>query len=166
MIKKEMEQAINDQVQQEFSAAYTYLGMAAYFERENLTGFAQWCRVQSREEVGHAMRLFDYLVSRGGAIRLEAIGEPSCSYDSAAEVFRQALYQERANSASIDKLYQLAASKGDHATISHLQWFVDEQVEEEASVGEVLSLVERAEDAHALLYLNDKLGARSADPTA
>ncbi|MFP4165602.1 MAG: ferritin [Opitutales bacterium] len=166
MIKKEIEQAINQQIQQEFSAAYTYLGMAAYFENENLSGFSHWCRVQSREEVEHAMRLFDYLISREGSVRLEAIGEPSCNYGSAREVFKAALDQERANTESIDKLYELAASANDHATISHLQWFVDEQVEEESTVGEVLSLVERAaNDANALLYLNDKLGARSQEET-
>lgn len=167
MIKKELEKAINDQINQEFSAAYNYLGMSAYFEEENLAGFARWCLIQSEEEVQHAMRLFRYLLDRGGRVGLEKIESPRTRYDSALQVFQAALAQEQANTRSIDALYQQASGLNDHATISHLQWFVDEQVEEEKLVGEVLSLVERAgSDANALLYLNDKLGGRPQESPA
>lgn len=156
--------AINAQINQEFTAAYNYLGMCAYFEMDNLTGFAHWCRLQHEEELQHANRLFKYLLDRGGKVELEAIASPPTVYDDAVSVFRTALAQEEENTRSIDALYQLAASINDHATISHLQWFLDEQVEEEALVGEVLSLVERAQnDFSAILYLNDKLGARAPE---
>ena len=159
-----IEAAINAQINQEFTAAYSYLGMSAYFEMDSLTGFAHWCRLQHEEEMAHANRLFKYLLDRGGKVELEAIPKPSTDYEDAVTVFRTALSQEENNTKSINELYQLAASINDHATISHLQWFLDEQVEEEALVGEVLSLVERAKDEFsALLYLNDKLGARKPE---
>lgn len=164
MINAKTEIAINMQIKQELTAAYNYLGMSAHFHHENLSGFAHWCLVQYQEELVHAMRLFDYLLDRGGRVDLEAIPQPKCTFSSPVEVFQTALAQERENTKSIDSLYQLAASLNDHATISHLQWFVDEQVEEEKSVGEVLSLVERANgEPNAILYLNDKLAARGSD---
>jgi len=164
MIKPDVEKAINQQIRQELGAAYSYLGMCAYFEHENLSGFAGWCLLQHQEELEHAMRLFRYLLDRGGRISLSSIDAPRSDYGSPVEVFQTALQQEQANTRSIDELYTLASSVNDHATISHLQWFVDEQVEEEKSVGEILALVERAaSDVNAMLYLNDKMGSRSAD---
>ncbi|HMB71734.1 MAG TPA: ferritin [bacterium] len=161
MIKPDIEKAINQQIRQELGAAYSYLGMSAYFEHENLAGFASWCLLQHQEELEHAMRLFRYLLDRGGRVTLSSIDAPRADYDSPVEVFKTALQQEEANTRSIDELYQLASTLNDHATISHLQWFVDEQVEEEKSVGEALALVEKASsEVNAMLYLNDKLGAR------
>jgi ferritin len=166
MIKPEVQKAINEQINQELTASYNYLGMCAYFEHENLGGFAHWCRVQHKEEQEHAMRLFQYLLDRGGKIALEPISAPKTEYKSPLDVFKTALAQEEANTRSIDELYKLAFAAGDHATTSHLQWFVDEQVEEEKVVGEVVALVERAEkNIPAMLYLNDKLGARSEEET-
>jgi ferritin len=163
MIKPGIQKAINQQIRQELGAAYSYLGMCAYFEHENLSGFATWCLLQHQEELAHAMRLFRYLLDRGGHVALSSIEAPRADYGSPAELFRTALKQEEANTRSIDELYQLASSLNDHATISHLQWFVDEQVEEEKSVGEIVALVDRAgSDVNAMLYLNDKLGARTA----
>jgi ferritin len=162
MIKPDIEKAINQQIRQELGAAYSYLGMCAYFEHENLAGFAHWCLLQHQEELEHAMRLFRYLLDRGGHVSLSSIDAPRADYGSPVEVFRTALQQEEANTRSIDELYQLASSLNDHATISHLQWFIDEQVEEEKSVGEALALVEKAgSEVNAMLYLNDKMGARA-----
>ena len=164
MITKQIEGAINAQINQELSASYVYLGMVAYFEQENLSGFARWCLIQHQEELQHAMRLFRYLLDRGGKVQLDNIEKPRQSYDGPREVFATALKQEQANSQSIDQLYALAAQLSDHATMSHLQWFLDEQVEEEKVVGEVLALVEMAaNDANAILYLNDKLASRQPD---
>ena len=155
---------INQQINQELTASYTYLGMTAYFEMESLTGFAHWCRVQHEEEQMHAKRLFDYLLDRGGKVELAAIPSPRCEYESPLAVFEASLVQEEQNTSSINNLYDLASSLNDQATVSHLQWFVDEQVEEESLVGEVVSLVKRAgSEVAALLYLNDKLGARTAE---
>ena len=164
MISPEMSDAINKQIQQEFSSAYVYLGMAAYFETENLAGFAHWCEMQYEEERQHAMRLFRYLLDRGGDIQLADVPAAKVGYSSPLEVFQVAQQQEQDNTKLIDALYQKAWEINDHATISHLQWFVDEQVEEEKSIGEIISLVERASsDVNALLYLNDKLGARTPE---
>ncbi len=155
---------INQQINQELTASYTYLGMTAYFEMESLTGFAHWCRLQHEEEQMHAKRLFDYLLDRGGKVELAAIPSPRCDYESPLAVFEASLEQEEQNTRSINDLYDLASSLNDQATVSHLQWFVDEQVEEESLVGEVVSLVKRAgSEVAALLYLNDKLGARTAE---
>ena len=161
MMKLNIQTAINKQINQELSGAYVYLGMSAYFEKESLSGFAHWCRTQFDEEMAHSMKLFQYLLDRGGQVILETIVAPRMYFDSALEVFEVALEQEKQNTQSIDNLYKLASRENDHATISHLQWFVDEQVEEEKVVGECLALVKRAgPDVNALLYLNDKFGAR------
>ena len=159
-----IEAGINQQINQELTASYTYLGMTAYFEMESLTGFAHWCRLQHEEEQAHAKRLFDYLLDRGGKVELAAISSPKCDYESPLAVFEASLEQEEQNTSSINDLFDLASSLNDQATVSHLQWFVDEQVEEESLVGEVVSLVKRAgTEVAALLYLNDKLGARVAE---
>ena len=164
MIQKEIEGAINGQINQEFGASYAYLGMAAYFETNNLTGFAHWCVVQQEEENQHAMRLFRYLLDRGGNISLEKIKKPRQDYKNPQEVFEVALSHEQANTKSINHLYELASTFNDHATMSHLQWFLNEQVEEEKMVGELVSLIKMAgSDVNALLYLNDKLGSRTAE---
>ena len=163
-MKTSIQKALNQQINQEQSAAYIYLGMSAYFDKENLSGFAHWCKQQYEEEIAHSMRLFQYLLDRGGQVILDTIKAPRMHFDSPVQVFQTALEQEKANTKSIDKMYELASKENDHATISHLQWFVDEQVEEEKNVSECLSLVERAgDDANAILYLNDKFGARSAE---
>jgi len=163
MIKQEIEDAVNRQINKEFSAAYVYLGMAAYFETINLAGFSHWCVMQHQEEILHAMRLYRYLQDRGGKVVLEAIEKPRQDYQSPQEVFQTSLSQEQENTRAIDDLYELASKLNDHATISHLQWFLDEQVEEEKMVSEHLSLIKMAgSDANAIFYLNDKLGSRTA----
>lgn len=164
MINPEIQKAVNQQIKQEITAAYNYLGMSAYFHHENLSGFAQWCLIQYQEELQHALKLFHYLLDREGRIKLEPIEAPQCNYDSPLEVFKTALAQEQENTRSIDALYERASALKDHATVSHLQWFVNEQVEEEKTVGEALSLVERAgSDPNAILYLNDRFASRQSD---
>ena len=164
MIQKEIEGAINSQINQEFSASYAYLGMAAYFETSNLAGFAHWCVVQQEEEMQHAMRLFRYLLDRGGNVSLEKIKKPRQDYQNPQEVFEVALSHEQENTKAINDLYKLASTLNDHATMSHLQWFLDEQVEEEKMVGELVSLIKMAgSDVNALLYLNDKLASRTTE---
>lgn len=163
MIPPNVEKAIAAQINQELTAAYTYLAMAAWFDRESLDGFAHWMQMQYQEETAHGMRLFRYLLDRGGKLELEGIGKPRTEYTSVSEVFETALEQERENTRAINALYELAGSLNDYATISHLQWFLDEQVEEEKSIEDVLALIERAgNEPSAILYLNDKMGARAA----
>lgn len=162
MIRSEVEKALAEQINQELTAAYTYLAMAAWFDRQSLDGFAHWMQLQYQEETAHGMRLFRYLLDRGGRLELAGIGKPRTEYDSVREVFEAALRQEQENTRSINDLYELAGQLNDYATISHLQWFLDEQVEEEKSIEDILALLERAGgEPSALLYLNDKMGARA-----
>jgi len=167
MIHQEIEAAINAQINQELSAAHTYLGMAAHFDELNLNGFSRWMSLQHDEEREHANRLFCYLLDRGGKVKLGAIPAPDFETGDPAILFQSALAQEHANTKSINALYELATTHNDYATKSHLQWFIDEQVEEEASIEEILGHLQLAgSDTAALLYLNDKLGERKPDPEA
>lgn len=168
MINNELACAINAQINQELTAAYNYLGMATYFDAENLDGFATWMYLQHDEENEHAMKLLRYLQDRGGRVILESISSPQSDFKNPLEAFQISLTLEQKNTESINTLYELAFKHRDHATKSHLQWFIDEQVEEEKSVEDVIALLERiGNDTAGLLYLNDKLGERKADqPTA
>jgi len=164
MIKHELVKAINNQINVELSASYTYLAMSAYFESKNLTGFARWMKLQSEEETMHADRLYAYLLDRGGKIELEGIAKPVQEFQTSLEVFKLALELEQKNTDAINALYALATKLNDYATKSHLQWFLDEQVEEEKSIEEIIALLEMAgTDMSAILLLNDKLGARKPE---
>lgn len=164
MIHKELQKALNAQINQELNAAYNYLAIAAYFDEDNLDGFAKWMQLQHLEEMEHAQRLQTYLLDRGGHLELEAIAKPRSSFDSPLEAFEFSLAQEQENTKSINDLYEIALRLNDHATKSHLQWFLDEQVEEEKSVEEVIVTLQRiGNDVAGLLYLNDKMGERKPE---
>ncbi|GAA5494336.1 bacterial non-heme ferritin [Rubritalea halochordaticola] len=166
MIKAELQEALNHQINQEFTAAYNYLGMAVYFDAKNLDGFANWMRMQHGEEMEHGMKLLRYLQDRGGLVKLETIESPQCEFSGPLEAFEISLKQEQKNTESINKLYELASKLNDYATKSHLQWFIGEQVEEEKSVEDIIALLERiGDDTAGLLYLDDKLAARKAEIT-
>jgi ferritin len=163
MIHKELQHAINSQINQELTAAYNYLAMSNYFDSQNLDGFAKWMMMQYSEENGHALKLLTYLQDRGGVVELNSIPAPQVSFKSPLEVFEKALDTEVENTRSINQLYELALKLNDHATKSHLQWFLDEQVEEEKSMEDAIALLERVGDNIAgLLYLNDKMGSRKS----
>ena len=152
-------EAVNDQINREFFAGYLYLAMSAHFEAESLGGFARWMRLQAQEELGHAMRLVDYLNRRGAKVELRAIEQPATGFGSHLSVFEKALAHEQIVTASIDRLYALAREKGDYATQRELQWFVVEQVEEEGSVGAIVERLRLAgDDSAALLMLDRELG--------
>ena len=153
---------VNDQIAHEFHAAYLYLAMAAHFEAENYEGFAQWMRMQAREETGHAMRLFEYLVERGERIELKQIDQPPTSFGTPQEVFRAALDHERKVTGLINRIYEAAVGANDYPTQIMLQWFIREQVEEENSTGAAVDQLERAGDNKAaLMFLDGKFGSRS-----
>ncbi|MEN8376650.1 MAG: ferritin [Gemmatimonadota bacterium] len=155
--------AINDQIRNELYSGYVYLAMAAHFEENNLSGFAHWMRLQAQEELGHGMRLYDYLLDRGGHVTLEAIEQPPVEWGSPLSIFEHALEHERSVTGMIDALYELAKEKHDHATQVALQWFITEQVEEEASAEDAVAQLRMAGDnAAALLMLDQKFGARTA----
>jgi len=133
MIKPKIHKALNKQINVEFSAFYSYLSMAAYFESHHLSGFSEWYKVQSNEEFKHAMRLYEYIISRGEKVVLTALEAPVTEWKSFLSVFEAAYAQELNVSARINDLVDLAKSEHDHATEVMLQWFVTEQVEEEDS---------------------------------
>lgn len=161
MLSKEIQDALNDQIKNEYFASYTYLSMAAHCESINMRGFASWLRKQSEEELGHAMRLFDYVIDRDGHVLLQSIDKPQSKFKSLTEMFQQVLDHEREVTGMINKLYEKSINENDHATAVELQWFIQEQVEEEKNATEILDKLKFAgENSSALLLLDDQLGDR------
>ena len=164
MLSQAMQTAINEQINLEFASSYAYLAMSAHFESASLTGFAAWMRLQYEEEIGHAMRLFDHIHDRGGAIQLAAIAEPKAKFKNPLEAFETALKHEQKVTAAIHKLYALARKEDDYATQVMLEWFVREQVEEEKNVGLAVDQLKMAgADSAALLMLDDRFGQRAPE---
>lgn len=161
VIDKIMEKSINDQIQAEFDSAYLYLSMAAWFEEHNLPGCAHWMKKQVMEENEHAMKFFHYLVSRGGRVELQAIGEPKREWKNATEVFIETLAHERKVTARIYAMTALAQQEKDYATENLLVWYVDEQVEEEDTAAKILTKFKQLGEIPVSLNMLDKeLGAR------
>jgi ferritin len=161
MLSKKLENAINEQIQEELYTSYLYLAMSAYCEEINLDGFAHWMRSQSEEERGHAMRLFNYLHSRGGRVVLKAISQPPVKFRSAKKMFEEVIKSEQNVTKEIHKLYELARKEGDHATEVELQWFIQEQVEEEKTANGILAKLDMVGDQPAALLMMDRsLGSR------
>ena len=159
-----IQDALSTQIGLELSSAYVYLAMSAHFAGENFEGFALWMRLQAAEELAHAMRLYDYVLERGGVIALPAVEAPPVKFGAPVEVFEQALGHEIVVTAAIHALYDLAREARDYATELQLQWFVTEQVEEEASAGRAVEQLRRAgEDMPALLMLDQEFGKRTAE---
>jgi ferritin len=165
-LSNKLEKALNDQINLEFCSAYAYLGMAAYFDQTPFTGFAKWMQLQSKEELGHANRFFKYIVERGGKVTLKAISEPKGEYKSPLEAFQASLGHEQKVSAAICAIYELATAEKDYATLSFLKWFLDEQVEEEKSVGEIIAKLELVGDNRNGLYQIDQQAGRRAEEAA
>jgi ferritin len=161
MLSQTVQAAINDQINNELGASYTYLAMSGFCELANFPGCARWLRLQSREEYGHAMKLFDFLLARNGAVKLKAINEPAAAYRSVAHVFEESLKQEIAVSGKIDALYELAFREKAFSALVELQWFITEQVEEEKTTRDVVGRFQLAKDDPAsLLEIDRELGTR------
>ena len=167
MISKNMEKALNEQVNAELYSAYLYLSMEAYFKAQNLNGFANWMRVQTQEEVSHAMKIYEFINERGGRIILKAIEGPETEWDSALNVFNAVYEHEQIVTGLINNLVDLAIKEKDHATNSFLQWFVNEQVEEEASADGIVQQLKIMEQAPGGMFMLDReLGQRVFTPPA
>ena len=161
MLKEEMADALNDQIREELFSAHLYLSMSAYFESIGLKGFANWMIVQYREETEHAMRIYHYLVSQGARIRLQAIKEPQTDWASPLEVFEATLKHEEHITDCINKLVDIAEEIKDRATNNFLQWFIDEQVEEEENARQIINRLKLVNDNKNGLFMLDKeLGQR------
>ncbi|HEV3477285.1 MAG TPA: ferritin [Rubrobacteraceae bacterium] len=160
MFGEAIQDAMNEQMKNEFYAAYQYLSMAAYCESENLPGFAHWMRTQAREETEHAMKFYDFILDRNGRVVLQAIEGPVVKFGSPLEVFERALEHEQKVTAMINDLYGLAVKENDYASQTFLQWFVTEQVEEEKNTGDVVETLKMIGDKSEALFLLDRELAR------
>ena len=165
MLSKKIEKALNKQINAEMYSSYLYLSMSAYFESISLAGFASWMQQQAQEELFHGMKMYDFVNERGSRVVLESINKPPIEWDSPQTVFKNVLDHERKVTSLINNLVNLALDERDHATNIFLQWFVSEQVEEEASVGGIvdkLKLIKK--DANGLFMLDRELGQRVFTP--
>ena len=160
-----VQDAFNEQIKNELFSGYLYLSMSAHFDRENFPGFASWMRLQAQEEAAHAMRLFDYVLRRGGRVELHGIDAPPTDFGEPLSLFEGVLEHERAVTGMIHALFELSGREGDWAAQQELQWFIAEQVEEEDSASTARDQVRMAgEDQAALLMLDQQFGSRTADP--
>jgi len=164
MIGKTMQDAMNDQINKELFSSYLYLSMAAYFEDRNLPGFANWMRVQADEEREHAMKIYDFILERGGKVALKAIDAPKTEWNSTLEVAEEVAAHEGKVTASIHALYELALKEKDYPAQVMLQWFISEQVEEEKNAAEIVASLKMIE-AHetAVLQLDHRLSKRKGE---
>ena len=155
MIKKTVEDAINKQITREFYSANLYLSMAAYFNSLNLKGFANWMRIQYQEENAHGLKFFDYMISRGGVPQIGVIDQPPIKWNSPVAVFEDALKHEQQVTQWINDLADLAVNEKDHATNIFIQWFITEQVEEEANTTEITDRLKLIGDSKGGLFMMD-----------
>ena len=163
MISERMEAELNEQVNKEFYSAYLYLAMAAYCSTIGLPGFSHWMRLQYEEENLHVTKMYDYILDQGGEIHLKAIEEPPKEYGSPLEIFEKTLEHEQFITRSIHKLMSMAIEENDYATQAFLQWYVTEQVEEEANVQDVLNPLRMVgSDKGGLMMIDQKLAGRPA----
>lgn len=155
MIKKVVEDALNLQVQKEMYSANLYLSMSSYFHATNLVGFANWMRVQYQEETAHAMKFFDYIIGRDGEALLKDVKQPDHKWKSPLDVFEAAYKHEQFISNSINEIAALALEEKDFATYNYLQWFINEQTEEENNTREIVERLKMAEGSKGSLFMLD-----------
>ena len=167
MLSKKIEDAFNDQMMFEMFSADIYLSMATWFDAKDLKGFATWMKVQYDEEMFHARKFYDYIDERSGRVIIGSIGAPDTEWDSPLDAFETALGHEQIVTGRIGDLVELAAEEKDHASYNFLQWYVAEQVEEEASVDGVIQQLKLVEGAPGGVFLLDReLGQRVFTPPA
>ena len=167
MLSAKMSEALNGQLNKEIYSAYLYLSMSAYSTYIGLKGFANWFMVQYQEESVHAMKIYDYINSQGGQVKLLAVAQPPAEFKSPLDMFEKTLEHERFVTKCINDLVDLAIKGKDHATNIFLQWFVTEQIEEEANDNEIISKLKLVGDkGDALLMIDRELAARVFTPPA
>lgn len=163
MISDKMRNALNNQIKNEIYSAYLYKSMGLHFKAESLNGFAAWMAAQAKEEEFHAQKLIDFVINRGGRVELEQIDKPKSKWSSPLEAFKEALEHEKFVTSEIHNLVKLADEENDLPSHYMLGWFVDEQVEEEATAGEIVDKLELVGDKPTALFMYDSvLGRRGA----
>ena len=161
MLKKKMLKALNNQINAEMYSSYLYLSMESYFQSVSLAGFAAWMRGQVQEELFHGMKFYDYVNERGGKVTLDAIAKPDAEWKSPLAAFEHILKHEQMVTSLVNNLMDLAIAEQDHATKIFLQWFVSEQVEEEATVGEIVDKLRLIKNGSSgLFFLDSELSKR------
>lgn len=163
MLSDKLQKALNDQINAELASAYQYLAMAAYFDGVNLEGSARWMRRQSREEVSHAMKIFDFIHDRDGKVSLKVVAQPKGQFASALAVWEAVLKQEQHVTGLINALYRLAGEEKDYATQAMLQWFIEEQVEEEKTARSILEQVRMIGASSSAIYFVDRHLGKEAE---
>ena len=161
MLSKKVAKALNEQVTKEIASGYLYLQMAAWFETQTLKGCASWMRVQAQEELAHGMIFFNFVVERGALAELGEIAKPEATYASPLQVFERALAHEEGVTASIHAIMDAAVEDHDYATQRRLDWFISEQVEEEAKPTEIIAKIKLLGDGQSLFLLDKELGLRT-----
>ncbi len=156
MISKTLENELNKQLNEELFSAYLYLSMSAYLAQNNLNGFSHWMSLQFEEEQAHAMKMFKYILDRGGEVKLEQIKKPQSTWTGIIDVYENILAHERKITSLINELVNTAMTEKDHATVTLLQWYVNEQVEEESSVTDILSQLKLIEGKGPGLFMLDR----------
>jgi ferritin len=165
MLSETLTKAINDQIQFEYYSAFIYKAMQAYFEDEDLPGMANWMDIQFQEEMSHAEKMFNFVCETGGRVELQAMDAPRNEYSSPLEAFEISLEHEQIVTSRINDLMELAQQEKNHAAQIFLQWFVTEQVEEEASVGHIIAKLKRVqEDGRGLMMIDQELAQRTFTP--
>lgn len=165
MISKQMTAAINKQINAEIYSAYLYISMSSYSTLKGLKGTANWLFIQAQEEMTHALRMYQYVNSQGGHAVMSAIDQPPSEFESLKKIFEDTLEHEKKVTAMINDLMNLAVKEKDHATEVFLQWFVNEQVEEEENANDVLARVNLAgEQGNGLFMVDNELAARMFVP--
>jgi len=167
MLSKRMTEALNEQINKEIYSAYLYLSMSAYSTFIGLKGFANWFMVQYQEEMTHAMKIYDYINDQGGQVKLLAIEQPPTEFGSPLEMFEKTLEHEKFVTKRINDLVDLAIKEKDHASNIFLQWFVTEQIEEEANDNEIISKLKLVgKEGNGLFMIDKELAARVFTPPA
>ena len=162
MISEPIQAALSEQLNHEFYSAYLYLAMAAYCSNEDFNGAATWMELQYAEEIQHATRIYRYLIDQGVPVQLGQIDAPPSEFGTLLDVFQASLHHEQAMTSKLNDLSNQALSEKDHATYNLLQWFVNEQVEEEATVGAIIAKVRLVkDDGYGLLMIDNELGTRT-----
>jgi ferritin len=161
MFSDRLNNAFNTQIKNELNSAYIYLGMAAYFDNQNLPGFAHWMRAQAQEELAHAMKFYDFVYERDGSVDLEGLDQPKADYESPLAAFQAAYEHEQFISGTIHHLYRLAQEEDDYASRPLLHWFIEEQVEEEATARTIVEQLQMIGESKTGIFMLDRqLGSR------
>ena len=162
VLKENIQKALNEQLNAELYSSYLYLAMSAYFGSINLKGFANWMRIQAQEELAHTMKFYDFIEERGGRVLLSSVDGPRAEWSSPLEVFEQVYEHETHVTALINTLVDVSIKESDHATNNFLQWFVAEQVEEEATADDVVQRLKLVgNDGAGLFLIDQELAARA-----